>query len=277
VLDPNYASLFDGSNERSKEVIWSMQNIRATGQGGYLDQWFAPVTSPAIYAAGAQNQFQAERPFYDSYNASDIRKDGTWLTSFSNAGKTVAWSWTSGIQASTSYGSTGPVPRKYLDLIAPTNGSGGFDYPYLRYADALLGLAEAVDATAGPTAEAYADVNLVRARAKVPNLTPGLSQAAFRDSVFLERRYELAMEGHGVFDSRRNWAWSKARVEANMAQMTNLNKSPFTSSVEKLDSRPIADKWKLYPIPVLACQLNPLLTQNAGWDDGICKPSTGTP
>src|SRR5436305_934476 len=118
ILDPNYASLFDGTNEQSKEIIWSMQNIRASGAGGYLDQWFAPITSPTIYPAGAQNQFQAERPFYDSYNPTDIRKAGTWLTSFTNAGKTFTWAWTSGIQAATQYGSTGPVPRKYLDLQA---------------------------------------------------------------------------------------------------------------------------------------------------------------
>ncbi|HZK79007.1 MAG TPA: RagB/SusD family nutrient uptake outer membrane protein, partial [Gemmatimonadaceae bacterium] len=68
ILDPNYGALFDGTNEQSKEIIWSIQNIRATGAGGYYSQWFVPVTSPAIYAPGAQNQFQAERPFYDSYN-----------------------------------------------------------------------------------------------------------------------------------------------------------------------------------------------------------------
>jgi starch-binding outer membrane protein, SusD/RagB family len=134
-----------------------------------------------------------------------------------------------------------------------------------------------VNEVSGPTAEAYADVNSVRARAKVPNLTAGLSQAQFRDSVFLERRYELATEMYGLFDNRRNWNWSKSRIEANMALISTLNKSPFTSSVEKSDNRPIADKWKLYPIPAHACQFNNLLTQNPGWDDGICQPSTGTP
>jgi hypothetical protein len=136
-------------------------------------------------------------------------------------------------------------------------------------------LAEAVNATSGPTAEAYDLVNQVRARAKVPNLTAGLSTAAFRDSLSLERRYEFAMEMHGVFDNRRNWTWAKGRVETNMGQIVALNKSPFTSSVEKLDSRPINDKWKLYPIPVHVCELNDAITQNPGWDDGICKPSGG--
>ena len=59
--------------------------------------------------------------------------------------------------------------------------------------------------------EAYGFVNQVRTRAKVPNLTAGLSKAAFKDSLFAERRFELAMEMHGVFDSRRHWTWSKAR------------------------------------------------------------------
>ena len=117
-------------------------------------------------------------------------------------------------------------------------------------------------------------MNLVRARAKIPNLTAGLSQAQFRDSVFLERRYEFAMELHGVFDSRRNWPWAKARVEANMAQISTLNRTPFTSSVEKFNASPIPDKWKLYPIPSHACELNPELTQNPGWPDVICKPGS---
>ena len=271
-LDANYASLFDGTNEQSKEVIWSMQNIRVSGGGGYLDQWYAPITSPVIYQAGAQNQFQAERPFYDSYNAADIRKAGTWSTTLAYSGKTITWAWTSGIQAATQYGSTGPVPRKYVDLIAPENGAGGIDYPYLRYADALLLLAEAIAGQTGSAnAEAYGLVNQVRARAKVPNLTAGLSLQAFRDSLYVERRFELAMEGHGVFDMRRFWSTAKSRIEANMATIAAANRSPFTSSVEKFDARPIGDKWKLYPIPVHACELNTALTQNPGWEDSICK------
>jgi hypothetical protein len=165
------------------------------------------------------------------------------------------------------------VPRKWFDPQAPANGAEAPDFTFLRYPDALLGLAEAINAQGGPTSEAYAAVNLVRTRAKVPNLTAGLSADQFRDSVFLERRYEFAMEMHGVFDSRRNWSWAKSRVEANMGQISALNRSPFTSSVEKLDTRPINDKWKLYPIPSHACELNPELKQNPGWDDGICKPA----
>jgi hypothetical protein len=236
-----------------------------------MTEWFSPITNPPIFAAGAQNQFQAERPFYDSYNASDVRKAGTWLTSFTNAGRTITWAWTSGIQTASNYGSTGPSPRKYLDLAAPDGGAEAPDYIILRYADVLLSLAEAINATAGPTVEAYGFVDQVRARASVPALTTGLSQAAFMDSLFLERRYELALEMHGTFDNRRNWPWAKARIEATMAQISTLNRTPFTSSVTKFDARPIPDKYRLYPIPARSCELNELLTQNPGWEDGICQ------
>jgi hypothetical protein len=279
-LDPNYGSLFDGSNERSPEIIFSLQNIRVDGFGGRITEWFAPITNPQIFPAGAQNQFQAERPFYDSYNPLDVRKAATWLTSFTNVGKTVTWSWTSTgcsptsaptcIVAAVNYGSTGPSPRKYLDLGAPDGGAEAPDYIILRYADVLLSMAEAINAISGPTAEAYALVDQVRARAQVPGLTQGLSADAFRDSLFTERRFELALEMHGVFDSRRNWPWARARVEANMALRSTLNVTPFTSSVEKFDARPIPDKWRLYPIPARACELNVLLVQNPGWNDGIC-------
>lgn len=273
-LDANYASLFDGTNERSPEIIWSIQNVRVPNAGGYLSQWFSPVTSPQIFQPGGQNQFQGERPFYDSYNAADIRKAGTWNTSITYNGKTVTWAWTSGIQVQTQYGSTGPTPRKYLDFGAPAAAAEGIDYAMLRYADVLLSLAEAINASSGPTSEAYGLVNQVRARAKIPNLTAGLSANAFRDSVFTERRFELAMEMHGVFDNRRNWTWAKGRVEANMAQIAALNRSPFTSSVEKFNAAPIPDKWRLYPIPAHACELNTELVQNPGWTDVICKPGT---
>src|SRR5436189_152394 len=83
------------------------------------------------------------------------------------------------------------VRAEYLAIAAPVNGAGGFDYPYLRYADVLLSAAEAINNSTGPNSEAYGYVNQVRARAKVPNMTAGLTQAAFRDSLSVERRFEL--------------------------------------------------------------------------------------
>jgi hypothetical protein len=279
VSGAQYGSLFDGSNERASEIIWSFQNIRVEGLGGQMTEWFTPNPSPDVSGPGEQNQFQAERPFYDSYATTDVRKDGTWLTSFTSGSRVITWAWTSGIQNASNYGSTGPAVRKYLDWAAAEDGAEAPDYVILRYADVLLSLAEAINEVSGPTQEAYDLVNQVRTRAGIGSLTAGLSKDDFRNAVFLERKYEFAMELHGVFDMRRNWAWAKARIEANMALARptsagglNINASPFTSSVEKCSVspssvcfNPIEDKWKLYPIPQHAIDLNAALTQNPGW------------
>jgi len=149
----------------------------------------------------------------------------------------------------------------------------------LRYADVLLLKAEAINEISGPTPEAYAAINAVRARASrsatqiYPPLTPGLSAAQFRDSVFLERRYELALEMHGLFDSRRNWPWYMKRIGESMTSISTKNASPFTSSTTKFDARVggvLPDKWKLYAIPAGACELNHLLVQNPGWPADVC-------
>lgn len=280
-LEPGskYASLFDGSNERSSEIIFSLQNVRVDGYGGRITEWFSPITNPQIFPAGAQNQFQAERGFYDSYNANDVRKAGTWLTSFINNGKTVTWAWgDAAVVTAANYGSTGPAPRKYLDLAAPDGGAEAPDVVILRYADVMLSSAEAINELAGPTAEAYGLVDSVRSRAGVPKLKAGLTKLAFRDSLFLERRYELALEMHGIFDNRRNWEWSKARLFESMTNISTKNRTPNTSATTKFDARAsFTDRWKLYPIPARACDLNPLLRQNPGWDEGICLPSSPTP
>ena len=90
-----------------------------------------------------------------------------------------------------------------------------------------------------------------------------MSLAAFRDSVFAQRRLELAMEGpHGYFDSQRNWEWSKARIEANMAVGAVLR---FRTNRYPKVQTALADRFKLLPIPQRARDLNPKLTQNPGW------------
>jgi hypothetical protein len=274
-LDANYGSLFDGTNERSREIIFALQNIRVEGAGGRLSQWFAPAPrSGSAVFPGALTHFSVEWPFLQSYHPSDARRAATWLLSFQQDGRTVSFPLTLPTASAertalnNAYGGQtgGPVPRKYLDFGA-VEGAEGIDYVLLRHADVLLMLAEAV----GPTAEGYTAVNAVRTRAGVPALTPGLSAAAFRDSVFVQRRFEFAVEGHGVFDSRRNWTWARARVEAHMALTgstgVGINRTTFTSLVPKLNSAPIPDKWKLYPIPQRAIELNSALgiRQNPGW------------
>lgn len=100
-----------------------------------------------------------------------------------------------------------PVFRKFVD-IPYFLGEDGTNFQYTdqniilyRYADALLIYAEAQnEADGAPNVDAYAAVNALRNRAGLSDLTAGLSQSDFRDSVLHERRVELNAEFKRKFD-----------------------------------------------------------------------------
>ena len=263
-LVADYKSLFDfigGTvNERNSEVIFAIENLRAPGLGGRISSHVAPNATAPFLGASTNGSFEAESIWYHSFRADDKRRDGTFVLSWNKGGTTVTWDETK--TASQPYASETPFPRKFLDPLMTGTGAEEPNYIILRYAEVLLMIAEASnEVNNGPNAEAYAAVNAVRARAGIPNMTPGLSHDVFRDSVFNERRWELSLEGpNGYFDSQRNWAWAKARVEESMKHAKSS-----TSKFPKANNTPINDKYKLMPIPQRALDLNPLLKQNPGW------------
>jgi hypothetical protein len=145
-----------------------------------------------------------------------------------------------------------PYFNKFVDYtIAPLNnqGTSGVNFPVIRYADVLLSYAEVLnELNGGPVSDAYTAINLVRARAHVAALTPGLGQSDFRDSVFLERRKEFIQEGQRWFDLVRQGA------------------DVYVAAQHKIAAHAAASaKDTLFPIPITEIQLDPLLTQNPGW------------
>ncbi len=86
------------------------------------------------------------------------------------------------------------------------NDKSNVNWYILRYSDVLLLYAEAINEWKGaPDAEAYAAINLVRARGygmlnNESDLPVGLSNEEFRQVVRKERAYELAFEGHRRLD-----------------------------------------------------------------------------
>jgi hypothetical protein len=273
-LVANYASLFDMTNEVNSEVVFDIQCSRSNGVGCRLSNQVAPRLSN--YGSGQNGSFTAEEPFYEEFVAADRRRTATWQLSFTNkAGATVNYLATNNT-ANGAYGADTPYMAKFLDRQSVSSGNDEPNYIVLRYADNLLMEAEAINELSGPTADAYAAVNAVRTRAGLPNLVAGLSTGAFRDSVFHERRLELAMEGpNGYFDSQRNWPWAKARIEANLAQGVRWLTLPAAQRVRQsrwpkfatgTTAAPVlTDKFRLMPIPTQARDLNPLLEQNPGW------------
>ena len=278
-LLPSYASVFDQTNENNAEVIFDIQNTRTPGAGGYMCDQFAPRPAPSQtdfpYCDSQNPSFGPEWPFFYSYHPTDTRKAGTWLLTYTKkSGTTVTWDSTA--LAVTAYGQFAPSPNKYMDKTpGAQDGAEEPNFILIRYADVLLSLAEAINENAGPTAEAYGLVNQVRARANVPPLTPGLAKQAFKDSLFLQRRFELAMEGHGMFDSQRNWSWAKARIEqysttAARAFWNRPRPASCGSCLARDSSVPkvllvLDDNDRFYPIPQAAIDVNPNLTQNPGY------------
>jgi hypothetical protein len=259
-LVANFGDLFDMKHEVNTEVIFDIQCTRSTNVGCRISNQDAPRSSN--YGPSQNGSFTAELPFFNEYTLTDKRRAPTWQLSFVNKSNAVIL-WDSTQTASKPYGADAPYMHKFLDSL-----SVGYDeanYIIQRYADNLLLEAEATNEISGPTATAYAPINRVRNRAGLANLTAGLSQSAFRDSVFHERRLELTMEGpNGYFDSQRNWTWAVARVTANMALGAATG---FKTSKYPKAQVAITDKFKLMPIPQHAIDVNTALQghQNPGW------------
>jgi hypothetical protein len=264
-LVADYKSLFDffgGTiTERNSEVIFAIENIRAPGLGGRISSHMAPTNTAPFLGASTNGSFEAESIWFHTFRNDDKRRDGTFIFTWNKGGTNVTWN--EAQTASQPYASETPFPRKFLDIQMTGTGSEEPNYIVLRYAEVLLMIAESANEVSnGPSPEAYAAVNAVRARAGIPNMTPGLSHDLFRDSVFNERRWELSLEGpNGYFDSQRNWAWAKARIEDSMKRFRTSSSSKFP----KANNTPINDKYKLMPIPQRARDLNPKLQQNPGW------------
>ncbi len=123
-----------------------------------------------------------------------------------------------------------------------------------RYAGVLLDYAEASNmAASGPTAASYAAINQVRTRAGLPNLTAGLSQTAFRDSVVYERAYEFAEEfGVRWFDIVR------LQLLPQVSASRDASENPIPGGTN------FAQRY-LAPIPQQEMTLNPAWKQNDGY------------
>tara|TARA_A100000164_G_scaffold333959_1_gene324874 strand:- start:85 stop:1770 length:1686 start_codon:yes stop_codon:yes gene_type:complete len=146
----------------------------------------------------------------------------------------------------------------------------GINYHIIRYADVLLMAAEAA-AESGALEKARGYVNQVRLRAKNsptadsgPNYvidtynSPWTDVSAARTAVRHERRIELGVEGHRLFDLRR---WGNM-VETLNAYIQHEGRTipPFAARVN-----PVSSKHTALPIPLNAIDSSEgALTQNPG-------------
>jgi hypothetical protein len=277
-LVPDYATVFTTNN--TSESIWDIEFDKSAGttQRSY-GQSSIPDDEVSLDWRSGWDDFFPEINFYK--NAPKCkRSDETFYTTFKLRNpdrKTyhlVSW-------YSDSTDTRHPHYRKFrYGVGVPGNGDGCSETDtsiitmnastnkandIIRYPMVLLDYAEASAMAAGaPTGAGYDAINLVRKRAGLPDLTPGLSATQFRDSVVYERAYEFAGEnGIRWFDIVRLQILPQVIAARGTGQFDN-NWQPKENFIP---AKYIDDPSHAYlaPIPQNEMDMNPTWKQNPGY------------
>jgi hypothetical protein len=240
-LFTNYADIFNTAKKNTIEHIFDA-NYLNDGTGNYSGTCNSTVldaTSEPIELNGA-NADAPHPSLYQLFRADDKRRAVTFWADSTLDPSDNKW-----IPITAIYF------KKYRDPSAGISYiNSGVNAPIIRFAEVILFYAEAQNELNGPNTEAYTAINKIRNRAGLPNLTAGLTQDQFRDSVYLERRLEFVFEQIRWFDL--------IRTKRLISALQSLGASdPKAQNV--------AEKHYLLPIPVSQITINPNLTQNPGW------------
>lgn len=237
----DYVTLFEGDGENGSESVFEIQytGVEPAGwgciecsQGTYFPQFCGP-RSPF-----SNSEFRAGWGFclpsvelYDQFEPTDVRRDVTFFDLRDN-------------QDGYSQGrdDTGLFNRKYMPRSAadgigadPLNYSQ--NYRTIRYADVLLMAAEAEAQSGGSNATSY--LNEVRARAYGNNdYDYDASEGALLDAIYLERRKELAGEGHHFFDLVRT-----GRAASTIEGFTTNKNEVFPIPLIELQLANAEERW----------------------------------
>jgi hypothetical protein len=239
-LEENYGDIFTRENEFGKELIFEINHIsgqeyyhregfgqgvnqpQRNGLGSYYNVAYSPRFKGPAQMGDSLGAFSfsgwgfavpttSSDPRDDLYSVpegtglveafqeGDLRKDVTILDYYNVAEE-------KGLPVDRSLSPYNAL--KYNDYEESVNGEADDNFIILRLADVFLMFAEAEnEVNNGPTTAAYEYLNKVRRRAygvspdepSVHDYT-GLNYQEFLDAVYLERRLELAYEGHRWFD-----------------------------------------------------------------------------
>jgi hypothetical protein len=272
-LFANYSQVFLPVYKNGIEHIFSAQfKSNSQGQGNNQAPRGARKGVPGIPAGSYADQVRyysvnvpntanpdSVDPFfsiYKLYKPGDQRKySGSFTTKFTGSdGKIYSdlQSYTKNGKTITIKGDSIPYLNKWWDPAQAANlTESAANVPIIRYSEVLLIYSEALNEL-GQTGSAYAPLNKVRNRAGLPDLTTGLDQNDFRDSLYLDRRLELVWENTRWFDLIREKDKNGNFILYNALQLVGK------TAVQ-------VPKHLLFPIPLQEIQLDPNLTQNPGW------------
>lgn len=277
LLDPSYSQMFINliqGNPDNSSILWAVDAQYIPGYNTYSQEGaldgiaYGPVDSGYGYG-----YVRCTRLYYKSFDPGDQRRDWT-ICPWRYGTNGVHQYWTSTQLYDRFPGkfrlNYSPFPR--VQDKTPVN------FPLMRYADVLLMVAEAENAVNGPTQLAYSLINKVRERAwgkmlpgaskpEEADLTRGLDQQQFQDSLEDERWREFGLEGLRKHDLVR-WGLLQTALQQMKTDVTDPNQpnpgsfyignvSRFFNNYQPMDT--------LFPIPAQELQSNSLATQNGGW------------
>ena len=282
-LFQNFSNAFQAAYKNGIEHIFSAQFNGSVGGGFTAEQNLSSFTwSNSSYTADIPADSTV---IVDLFNINDQRRSSTFYDSLYNT-STASW-----------------VKWPYFNFLKFVDQSVGFvtalqgnqglnskiNFPVIRYSEVLLLYAEVLnELNNGPTPDAYAAINIVRARAyNNPqyynaetntyttynyisggkytdhsfDLSTGLTYLQFKDSVFDERRREFIQESQRWFDLVRR----SPDAEYGPGQF-------YLTKVHEMLGNPKAAASltdTLFPIPQTEINLygtsNPNFQQNPGW------------
>lgn len=252
-LFPEYTDMIDPANKNKVEFVFQVQHAKDIRHNG-----LTPVTLPTLRGIAAYSDeyggLTPRREFVESYEAGDKRTQE----------KQFYYTWYKGHPSDYPVGDPrrerlnlgGYYIYKWFDKQAiDVDAKSTLNYTVYRYADVLLMYAEASNQAEGtPNAAARAALNLVRTRAKLPDVTTTV-MADFEKAVWAERYFELAYENKMWFDMLRT-----RRVRNDLTR----NWDNFVGHTT-VYAKTFTDKNLLFPIPKREIDNNRNLTQNTGF------------
>ena len=278
-----YADLVIASNQYRLETsfsnVWSIKNrngVESIFEFQYnADQTFNLGTSlTSITRSRADGGWGFDTPSSNLEQAfvreNDPREKWTIIKQGDNVGPATANFDYTKYDTKLSENESGRNTRKFYlapeDRPANETSHSALNIIQMRYADLLLIDAEAAYHN-GNIGVALASLNLVRERAN--RLNPGTvlprasSGVALLNDIWLERRLELAMEGHRYYDLVR-----QHRLVQVIKDFYTYNNTTSTDPYDKGNPKgaDVAEKHNLFPIPQQDIDLSKgVLKQNPGF------------
>jgi starch-binding outer membrane protein, SusD/RagB family len=250
----DYADNFKLATENGKESLFEVQyrsgggTFSIYGAGTGINTFYGPRFQ-FIVPEGGYGFTVPTRNFVDQYE----KTGAAYNTIIDKRRNRSIWipgdTYLTYVQPTSLVGSPfGFNTKKYFIPVDDPLGDAGqwrsaLNVPIMRYAEVLLIHAEAAGPTVGkPSAD------LVRARAGLSPMTSGLSDAAWLDAIYKERRLELGFEMHRWYDLLRH-----------------PNANYFITTMTAAGKTNISAKHRYMPIPQSERDKNANLTQNDGY------------